>query len=200
MKKLIITIVVLFSWILSSSLFAQTATNKIQNMATMMLTNSTLYVGGTNTVLNGTRYQSGEILTIFGIDGAIKLVPLAGHHRVNIYWVTNSTLQVPTWTIGQDLPNTARHTWGIQNIPAGTIPFLIASNVSINIDIPTMILSSNLFVSNSVTMLGTNNARYYKVDGVRGMTLSITNIGPSLGSSNVEVFAEGLLTNKFTIP
>lgn len=38
------------------------------------------------------------------------------------------------------------------------------------------------------------------INGVRGRTLSITNLGPALGSSNVFVYAEGVLTNSFTIP
>lgn len=196
MKKLILILLLLL--IVPRGTIAQTATNKIQNMATIMLTNSTLQVGGTNGVFNATKYPSGEIITVYGQDGVIRLVPLAIHNRANIYWVTNSTLMVPTWTMGQDLSGAASHTWGIQDIPGNKVPFLIASNQSINIDIPTMILSSNLFVTNNLTVLGTNNSRFYMVNGVRGITLSVTNVG--IGVTNVEVFAEGLLTNKFTIP
>lgn len=197
MKKL--TLILLFLWIVASSLFAQIATNKIQNMATIMLTNSTLYIGGTNFVVNGTRYNSSDVMKIWARDGAIEfgtVTPI--HNRILLSWYTNSSLTANAWNVGQDVTGIQVHTWGIQDAFNNKFPFLIASNQSINIDIPVMVLSSNLFVSNSVTILGTNNARFYMVNGVRGMTLSVTNVG--IGMTNVEVFAEGLLTNKFTIP
>lgn len=57
-----------------------------------------------------------------------------------------------------------------------------------------------LIVTNGTVKTLTNDSKVYLVNGVRGQTLSVTNIGPVLGSSNVLVFSEGSLTNSFTIP
>lgn len=50
------------------------------------------------------------------------------------------------------------------------------------------------------TVGGTNNANAYRVQGVLGFTGSISNLGATVGTTNVDVYATGILTNKFTIP
>jgi hypothetical protein len=50
------------------------------------------------------------------------------------------------------------------------------------------------------TIGGTSSANAYRVHGTLGFSGSVTNLGPSLGSSNVVVFSDGIVTNKFTIP
>lgn len=191
MKKLIL--ILLFLWILSSSLFAQTVTNKIQNMATIMLSNSTLYVGSSNTILNGTGYPIGDILIITGADGSIRMDPATPFHgRVNIYWTTNLAGTLASWSLGQDFIGQNTHTFGIQDNFNNKIPFLIASNQTIEIDIPTMVLSSNLFVTNNIS------AAAYQITGNPGATAWSTNVG--VGQTNVLVFTNGLFMGQFTIP
>lgn len=60
-------------------------------------------------------------------------------------------------------------------------------------------INSSLTVD-SRTVSVTNSSTIYQIGTTPGMTLSVTNIGPALGSSNVTVFGSGILTNKFTIP
>jgi hypothetical protein len=57
---------------------------------------------------------------------------------------------------------------------------------------------SFITVTASSVISATNDSNVYKVNGSRGLNLSVTNVG--IGMTNVEVFSEGLLTNKFTIP
>lgn len=180
--------------------FCQTSTNKIQNTATMYLTNSTLYVGSTQTVFNGTRYLTGESVTIYGIDGTVRMIPLASHGRANIYWVTNADLKVPTWQIGQDIPGSGTHNFGIGNLVDSKLPLLIYSNQVMSIDIVRMVCTSNLVVTNTITCFSTNNSRHFMVNGIPPFTGSVTNLGPDLGSSNVLVYSSGIVTNYYKIP
>lgn len=62
-----------------------------------------------------------------------------------------------------------------------------------------VVINSSLTV-NSRTVSVTNSSTIYQIGTTPGLTLSVTNIGPALGSSNVTVFGSGILTNKFTIP
>ncbi len=77
------------------------------------------------------------------------------------------------------------------------------SNITISADNGTLTVgpkttfNESLTASISVTSL-TNNSTIYQVNSIRGFTGSVTNM--ALANTNVEVFAEGLLTNKFTIP
>lgn len=152
MRKLLF---ILISLVSCSYLNAQTATNKVQNMATLMLTNSTLYIGGTNFVVNGTRYNSGEVMKLWGRDGAIVLAPTTPFHgRVNITWTTNLAGTLNSWTIGQDFVAGNTHQWGIRDDFNGRVPFNIFSNQIITLDIPLVVVSSNMFITNNLTVNG----------------------------------------------
>lgn len=150
MRKLIIFLTLFWC----SLGFGQTATNKIQNMATIMLTNSTLYVGGTNNGFNATKYPQGDILRLWGADGVLKMIPTGPHGRANIYWVTNVNELTPSWSIGQDFTGINEHMWGVQNNIDNTLPFTIISNQQVRFQIPLVVVSSNMFITNNLTVNG----------------------------------------------
>lgn len=196
MRKLII----LFYLFVCSMGFCQVSTNKIQNTATLMLTNSTLYVGGSNVVFNGTRYLQGDIVSIYGIDGVIRFGPVTPiHDRMLLSWYTNDNFAAAanSWNLGPDFTAGSFHTFGVQDAFNSRVPFLINSNQNILLNIPFTIASSNLVVSNTVTTVSTNNAMFYMVKGFPGRSGSYTNVG--VGETNVLVYDSGLLTNDFKI-
>lgn len=195
-------LITIFLLICTNLVVAQTATNKIQNMATIMLTNSTLHVGGTNNAFNVTQYAASDIITVYGQDGVIDLVPRFGliHSRVGIAFYTNNARTISGWSVSQDPLGAQSHEFGIVDNINGVVRLLFVSNATITATIPRFNVSSNLFVSGNVLTSITNDAAFYRVNGIPGFTGSVTNIGPDLGSSNILVYASGLVTNYFKIP
>lgn len=187
MKKLII-ILSLFC----SCVFGQTATNNIVNTATIMSTNSPLSAmgafaaGSPNAVVTQfiTSSNAGNpvlVLRNYAPSGnaALLLKNSAGTDAATIGTANNGTnvLIFSFMTAGSYIRLTT------------------ASGSSANemYILPGITTNAGPFWANSV------NSTNYQVNGVRGQTLSVTNMA-ALGVSNVEVFAEGILTNKFTIP
>lgn len=190
MRKLII----LLSLFWCSVGFGQVSTNKIQNMATMMLSNSTINVGGTNNSFNMTQYAASDIITVYGQDGVIDLVPRFGliHSRVGIAFYTNNTRTISGWSVQQDPNGAQSHEFGVSDNINGVIRLHFVSNQQVRVHIPFLIASSNLVVSNTVSAAG------FQIEGNPGGTAWVTNVG--VGETNVVVYTNGLFMTRFPIP
>lgn len=190
MRKLIILIALFWC----SVGFGQVSTNKIQNMATMMLSNSTLYIGGSNFVVNGTQYNASEVVKIYGRDGAMDFLPFSGsiHSRTGIAFYTNTIGTIAGWTFLQDPNGAQSHELGVTDFINNEIRLHFVSNQQIRVRIPFLIASSNLVVSNTVSAAG------YQIRGNPGATFWSTNVG--IGQTNVLVYTNGLYMGQFTTP
>lgn len=192
MRKLILILFILF--IVPRGTFGQVSTNKIQNMATLMLTNSTLSVGGTNNSFNMTQYAASDIITVYGQDGVIDLVPRLGliHSRLGIAFYTNNTRTISGWSISQDPLGAQSHEFGISDNINGVIRLHFVSNQHVRVHIPFLITSSNFVASNTVSAAG------YLIGSNPGATAWSTNVG--IGVTNVLVFTNGLFMGQFLTP
>lgn len=204
MKKLIL--ILLFLWVISSSLFAQTATNKIQNMATIFATNSPVTIKGLLST------ESNVFIGGFISAGTNAVAGSSFIHSMVVSNAGNPTLALrnydPTGTpniLFRTSGGTDAATMGTERNGSNIIIHAHLNALSyIRLTTQSGSSANEMFIHPGVT---TNagpfwarsiNSTNYMVNGVRGLTLSVTNVG--VGFTNVEVFAEGLLTNKFTIP
>lgn len=196
----------LLMFVLVSTCFGQfVATNRVQNTVTWYSTNSPVIIG----------YYA-EI----GVDMATNANPQAFTHSLWNFNPNNSIaslrntsiLGLPRFTIkdwaGVDVSTMGGGTGGSNIVihsfadASSHIQLTLFSGFSANqlFVFPTVTTNTrNMVVDLRMTSL-TNNSTVYQASGISGFNGSVTNLGPTLGSSNVIVYAYGLVTNQFTIP
>lgn len=168
----------------------------------MVWTNSQTFVVGSNLVVNAGQWASGEMIKLYGQDGVFDFIPRSGliHSRVGFAFYTNNDATISGWSVSQDPNGAQSHELAISDNINSVNRLHFISNTAINLITLRVTVSSNMTVQGSQTVNVTNSARFYQVNTIPGFTGSITNIGPALGSSNIIVYASGLVTNYFKIP
>lgn len=197
MKKLLIVALIISGLhMLARGTFAQTATNKINNTATIYATNSPVTLNG---ILNA---QSNVFImnAILSTDSLTNLVytTAAFNHIIKI---------------GNNIKNSAGSAFVgpgffISNATTGAQAFINLSSVgALRINSTTNIIISS--DNGGISLLGdvtgptsmtsvTNNSIVYQASGITGFSGSVTNVG--VGNTNVLAFSSGVLTNRFFIP
>ena len=206
--------------LLAVNAFGQTATQKVVNTAVIYTSTSPVTFQGSTTVQGtpvvGTNLTVASYMEV-GTNATTALVGLSV--------IQNNTPGNPTLFI---LNRATNGSAGIlyrnyQSTDAGNIGFdntttsmvyqsfltasayqkftLFAGNTGNEIYLMPSVTTNtfDFVVGRRMTAL-TNNATFYQMAGNPGGTASVTNLGPSLGSSNVVVFTNGLFMNTFTIP
>lgn len=205
MKKLILILFLII--IVPRGTIAQVSTNKIVNTATIYATNSPFIANGT--ITGTSNVFIGGVLSA-GTNSTLG-IPV-GTHFLSVSNPGNPVLVLRNYDPTGNAQFFSKSSSGADAAAIGTgnngtnviiHAFLTASSY-IRLTTFTGSTGNEILIHPTVTtnthafFSGSLNSTNYMVNGVRGMTLSVTNVG--IGMTNVEVFAEGLLTNKFTIP
>lgn len=200
MKKLI-----LFLLLVASSALAAPVTNQIVNIITITSTNSPVEVGfyleaGKWMATNANPQAFTHSFFNYNPNnslGVLRNTAADGFARFTI----KDWAGVDASTIGSDAGGSNVVIHSFASTPA-YIKLTGFGGSAGNEFIFNTLVSTNtkeLVVGTRMTTI-TNQATIYKVGATEGFTGSVTNLGPVLGSSNVMVFATGVMTNKFTIP
>lgn len=193
MKKLIL----ILSLICSTS-FGASVTNKVVNTIMITSTNSPIEVGfyleaGRWMATNANPQAFGHALVNYNNGNPVLGLRNVHPNGLGGFWIQNS--------LGVDVAflqwNNNSSNLFLRNGIAAKSLTLANDGGSANTQWQANVITNNgtvVFTGNSVFLgsvsMGSNP----------GITLSVTNLGPELGSSNVLVYANGSLTNKFTIP
>ncbi len=193
MKKLII-----IGLFLSSNLFGATVTNKIVNTLTITSTNSPVEIGmyltaGSTMAQTASPQPFTHLLANYGPSNPTFFIwntsPIgnSGFTMKDSLGNNLAGLNFECVTSNLFMLNSAPNKAIVLQNPGGSSVMTLTATVTTN--------HTAFVVTGASTFNGGMN-----IGANPGLSLSVTNLGPVLGSSNVMVYASGVLTNKFTIP